>query len=121
MSKTVLVVDDENIIADISKRKLQEYGFEVMVAHNGEEALAQLGKKIPDLIVLDVQMPDMNGYTFMLEKDKIPAYVNIPVIVVTATHGTEPLFKRHHVSAYLMKPLKLQELLDKVAEVLGPA
>jgi len=118
MSKTVLIVDDEVLIVDISKRKLQEHGFEVMTALNGEEALAQLKIKIPDLIVLDVQMPDMNGYTFILEKNKVPAYVSIPVIMVTALIKTEEVFKHHGVLAYLIKPLKLQELVDKVVEVL---
>jgi len=121
MPKSILIVDDEVVIADISRRKLEERGYEAMVAHNGEEALGQLSVRMPDLIILDVQMPDMNGYTFMLEKDKNPAFVNIPVIVVTATHETEPLFKRHHVAAYLMKPMKLHDLVDKVVEILGPA
>ena len=119
MSKTVLIVDDEQIVVEIAKRKLQEFGYEVMTAYNGEEALAQLNQKVPDLILLDVQMPKMNGYTFIVEKNKTPAYVNIPVIVLTAYNEMEPLFKRYAVRAYLLKPLKLQELLDEVAKVVG--
>jgi chemosensory pili system protein ChpA (sensor histidine kinase/response regulator) len=121
MPKTVLVVDDESILVEISKRKLIERGFEVMTASDGEEALAQLEKKIPDLIILDIQMPHMNGYTFMMEKNKVPAYETIPVIVISSHNEMEPLFKRHNVRAYLLKPTKLQELLEKVTEVLGPA
>ncbi len=121
MGKTVLVVDDESIIIEIAKRKLEEFGFEVMTAHDGQEALACLKKKVPHLIILDVQMPEMDGYTFIIEKSKVPEYESIPVIVTTAHHEVEPLFKHHGIKAYLLKPLKLQELLDKVIEVLGPA
>ncbi len=117
--KTILVVDDELIIVEIAKRKLEENGFDVMTAHNGEEALERLKEKIPQLIILDVQMPKMDGYHFILEKSKVPAYEPIPVIVATAYTEMEPLFRRHAIKAYLLKPLRLQDLLTKVQEVLG--
>ena len=119
MPKTILVVDDEPVVVEIVKRKLQEVGYEAMTAYDGEQALAQLSKKVPDLILLDIQMPKMNGYTFIVEKSKAPAYVDIPVIVLTAYSEMEPLFKRHGVRSYLLKPLKLKELLDQVAQVVG--
>jgi CheY-like chemotaxis protein len=121
MPKVILVVDDESIVVEISKRKLEERGYEVMTASNGQEALECLKSKIPDLILLDIQTPEMNGYTFIMEKSKIPEYVDIPVIVLTAYNEMEPLFQRHGVKAYLVKPLKLQDLVDKVAQVVGPA
>ncbi len=119
MPKCILVVDDEPIVVEISKRKLEEKGYEIMTAQNGLEALAALQKRIPDLILLDIQMPKMNGYTFMMEKIKISEYSKIPVIILTAYGEMGPLFKRHGIKAYLLKPLKLQELLDKVKEILG--
>ncbi len=118
MPKTILVVDDEPVIVEITKRKLQEQGYEVMTAGNGEEALTQLGQKVPDLIILDIQMPKMNGYTFMIEKSKFPKMVNIPVIVLTAYNEMEPLFRRHGIKSYILKPLNLQELLDKITEII---
>ena len=119
MSKTILVVDDELVVIEIAKRKLQELGYEVITATDGEEAMVCLKQKIPDLTLLDIQMPKMNGYTFIVEKSRIPAYAGIPVIVLTAYNEMEPLFKRHGVRAYLLKPLKLQELLDEVTKVVG--
>ncbi len=119
MSKCLLFVDDELTVADIAKRKLEDLGYEVMTAQDGEEALEVLKKRIPDLILLDIQMPKMNGYTFLIEKAKVPEYDSIPVVVLTAYGEMEPLFKRHRVKAYLLKPLKLQELLDKVQSILG--
>ena len=52
MAKTILVVDDETVIVEITRRKLQEMGFEVTTAYNGEDALARLKEKVPDLIIL---------------------------------------------------------------------
>ena len=119
MPKSILVVEDETVVAEISKRKLEERGFEVQTASNGHEAFKALKLKIVDLIILDVQMPDMNGYTFVVEKDKIPQYANIPVVVITAYHEMEPLFKLHRIKEYLLKPLKLHDLIDKVIEIIG--
>jgi CheY-like chemotaxis protein len=119
MPKSILVVDDELVVLEISKRKLEGRGYEVRTAESGDEALLCLKAKIPDLILLDVQMPQMNGYTFIMEKNKIPKYANIPVVVLTAYNDMEPLFKRHGVKAYLLKPLKLQDVIDKVVEIVG--
>lgn len=119
MPKSILVVDDEPIVVEIAKRKLEERGYEVITAQDGIEALEALKKKIPNMILLDIQMPRMNGYAFIMEKVKVPEYLPIPVIVLTAYAEMEPLFKRHGVKAYLLKPLKLQELLDKVQAIVG--
>ena len=121
MPKTILVIDDELVIVEITKHRLQENGYEVMTASDGEEAFVQLNKKIPDLIILDVQMPKMNGYTFIMEKSKSVKFADIPVIVLTSYNAMEPLFKRHGIKDYLLKPMKLQKLLDKVTEFAGPA
>jgi CheY-like chemotaxis protein len=122
MPKTVLLVDDEVIVVDIAKRRLDQLGYNVLAAHDGEEAIRLLQTAKPDLIVLDVQMPKMNGYTFLTELRKNPneALAATPVIIVTAYAETNPIFNRHGVIAYLLKPLKLQELLDKVQTILGP-
>jgi len=119
MPKSILVVDDENIVVEIAKRRLEERGFQVQTAFNGAEALERLKEKVPDLIVLDVQMPEMNGYTFLMEKNKTPEHVDIPVIVLSAYAETEALLRRHRIKDYLLKPLKLQDLIAKVVEVIG--
>jgi CheY-like chemotaxis protein len=64
-------------------------------------------------------MPHMNGYTFIMEKNKVPEYAHIPVVVLTAYDDMEALFKRHGIKAYLQKPLKLQDLIDKVVGIVG--
>jgi CheY-like chemotaxis protein len=119
MPKSILVVDDEPVVLEITKRKLEESGYEVHIAADGNEAFLRLKSKISDLILLDIQMPRMNGYTFIMEKNKIPEYANIPVVVLTACDDLEPLFKRHGIKAYLQKPLKLQDVIDKVVAIVG--
>ncbi|MBF0490310.1 MAG: response regulator [Candidatus Omnitrophica bacterium] len=119
MPKSILVVDDELVVLEIAKRRIEDRGYEVLTATNGIEALDVLKKKIPNLILLDIQMPQMNGYTFVIEKSKDPQLASIPVIVLTAYGEMEPLFKRHGIREYLLKPLKLEEVLDKVDALVG--
>ena len=119
MPKTILIVDDEEIVVDITKRKLTQEGFLVIGVGDGEQALQVLREGPVDLIVLDVEMPNMNGYTFMAERQKIPGALDAPVIVLTAYDSMEPIFKRHGISAYLNKPVSFQDLLTKIKEVLA--
>ena len=119
MAKKILVIDDDLTNVKVVQMRLEASGFQVVIAADGDEGLLKAKMEKPDLIVLDIQMPRMNGYTFMMEKDKYPEYVSIPVIVLTAYGEMEPVFKRHGIKAYLLKPLKLQELLDKVQETIG--
>ena len=119
MPKTILVVDDEPVIVEIGRRKLTEIGYKVLTARDGVEALRELKTGKPDLVLLDIQMPNMNGYTFMMEKNKLPEFAKTPIIVLTAYSEMEPLFKRHGAIAYLLKPLKLQDILDRVKATIG--
>ena len=67
--------------------------------------------------MLDVQMPKMDGYTFIMKKNSDPAFANIPVVVLSSLGTTAPMFKRHGVKAYLIKPLNTQELIDKIQAI----
>jgi CheY-like chemotaxis protein len=117
MAKCILVVDDDRVNTELVKRTLQGSGYEVMTAQDGLEALDGLKTKIPDLILLDVQMPKMDGYAFIMKKTSDPALAKIPVIVLSALGKTEPMFKRHGVKAYLLKPINTQDLLDKIGSI----
>lgn len=123
MSKTVMIVDDESVVVDIAKRKLESLGFKAVVAYDGQEAMDRLNTERPDLIILDVQMPRMNGYTFLTELRKHPnsTVAATPVVVVTAYADNNPIFTRHGIKAYLLKPLKLEKLIEKVQELVGAA
>ncbi|MFH0753472.1 MAG: response regulator [Candidatus Omnitrophota bacterium] len=119
MLKTILIVDDETVVVDISKRRLMQKGYAVLCAHNGEEALEVLRNGKVDLIVLDVEMPGMNGYTFMSERKNIPDAADVPVLVVTAYPNMEPIFQRQGIKMYLLKPLQFSEFTAKIKEIIG--
>ena len=119
MPKSILLVDDEEMIIDITKRKLVQEGFLVIGVKNGEEAIKALTQGMVDLIILDVEMPKMNGYAFLTERKKIPGAEAIPVLILTAYPSMEPIFRRNGVRDYLTKPLHFQELLAKVQEILA--
>jgi CheY-like chemotaxis protein len=119
MAKCILIVDDDRLSVELSKKTLVGKGYEVLTAGDGQAALDVISKKVPDLILLDVQMPVMDGYAFIMKKTADPAIAKIPVIVLSAQGKTEPLFKRHGVKSYLLKPLNTQDLLDKIQAIIG--
>ena len=121
MPKKILVIEDEPVSMQITTRKLQDNGYAVTAAADGEDAIALLKTNIFDLIFLDIQMPRMNGYTFIgeLRKHANPEVAKIPVVVLTAHDKMEPIFKRHGVKGYILKPLKIDELLNIAKEIMG--
>lgn len=114
MAKCILTVDDDPVVQELVKRTLARNGYETLSATNGEDALELLKTKRPDLILLDVQMPKMDGYAFIIDKSKLPDVSTIPIIVLTSFKETEPLFKRHGVKAYLLKPIDIKDMLTKI-------
>jgi len=118
MPKCVLLVDDDRLVKDLMQHALKNIGYEVISADDGLEALEILQQKKPDLILLDVQMPRMDGYTFIMKKTADPAIAHIPVIVLTSLGKTEPLFKRHGIKAYLVKPINTHDLMEKVQSII---
>lgn len=101
-------------------RILLEYEhFEVVVASDGQAALEALDQKPPDLILLDLMMPQMDGLTFIAELKKRGLRPTLPVIVLTADIYARPLIERMEVDVWLMKPFHLTDLLRKIKDVLG--
>jgi len=114
MAKKILLIDDDPTLVKIVEPFLQSHGYAVSVAYDGEEGIAQAKKSAPDLIVLDVQMPRMNGYTFVFELKKIPNSNSIPIIVLTSKEGMAEIFKVEGVKEYLNKPVKPEVLLEAI-------
>ena len=81
--KYILVVEDDVFLAKIYKTKLSKEGFELSLAHDGEEALAQIKQKRPDLILLDLMMPKKDGFEVMEELAKDPECKKIPIIILS--------------------------------------
>lgn len=101
-------------------RILLEYEhFEVIVASNGRAALDCLDRTPPDLILLDLMMPQMDGLAFMEELTRRGLRASLPVIVLTADIYAKPLIERMDVNGWLIKPFHLTDLLRKIKELLA--
>jgi DNA-binding response OmpR family regulator len=114
MAKKIFVLDDDKTLTKILQAFLQENGYEVTVSNDGEDALAKIEHNRPDLLVLDVVMPGMNGYAFLFEMRKFEFGVAIPVIVLTCKEEMADIFKVEGVKEYLIKPFPNKDLLDKI-------
>ena len=113
----VLVVDDEPAIVRLVRAKLQADGYGVMTASRGEEAITALDDERPDLIILDLMMPGMDGYETLR---RIRSTTQVPVIMLTARAGDADRLKGFQVGAddYVTKPFNPDELAARVAAVL---
>jgi len=116
--KHILVVDDEDNILTLFEDELTDAGYRVSTADTGEQALDLIEEDVPDLVVLDIRMPDMHGLE-VLERIRIK-HRDLPVILCTAVHGLKNDYAvwDARVSAYLTKPIDLDDLVYKVQEVL---
>jgi len=117
--KTVLVVDDEPIVRATVKRALGEE-FIIMEASNGEMAVDMARRKKPDVVLMDVRMPQMDGYTACCRIKEDPYTSFIPVIMLTALDFVESLEKSVDLGAdgYIVKPFRKQELRARVRAIL---
>lgn len=116
----ILVVDDEPDILKLIKVNLEIEGFEVFTAESGWDGIEVVKKNEIDVIILDVMMPDINGYQVCqyLKEDK--AYKDIPIIILTAKVRKSDQFwsKKIGASLYLTKPFEPTYLVEKVREIL---
>lgn len=121
MSKRLLVVDDEpNLLAAIAA-VLRGEGFEISTARNGKDALLQIAKSLPDLIVSDVRMPVMDGYKLARQLRAAPHTKLIPIVFLTAKGETEDRIEgfRSGVDVYLTKPFEPDELIAVIHNILN--
>ena len=120
-SKHILVVDDDKQILKQMEKQLKEKGFEVSTAVNGKEALKQIEKEAPDVITLDVMMPEMDGYETCYHLKENPQTSNIPVIMVTSRGKMKAKLASFSFGAdfYIAKPFEIEELLGLVKKALA--
>ncbi len=118
----ILLVDDDKGIVEVIKNVLVGQNYEVITAYDGKEGLQKVENENPDLIVLDVRMPSMNGYEFirtLREKRNIAGKSMLPVIVLTAKEKMEEVFKLEGAKGYLVKPVDPILLTKKIEECLA--
>jgi two-component system, chemotaxis family, chemotaxis protein CheY len=117
----VLVVEDDPGTQTLLRKQLGAKGFDVQIATNGFDALMQLEKSTPDLILCDVNMPELDGIGFVRAIKAKNETRKIPVIFLTASNDPRHMVDGINVGArfYLTKPFDLNELLWKINRVLG--
>ncbi|NWF63395.1 MAG: response regulator transcription factor [Chloroflexi bacterium] len=120
MPQTILIVDDEKRMVSLLKSYLEQEGYCVLTAYNGREALETAGRENPDLVALDIMMPEMNGYEFMRA---YRAERDTPIIMLTAKVEDEDKIIGLELGAddYVTKPFKPRELMARVRNVLRRA
>jgi len=116
--KRILVVDDEPELLKAIEIILERDGYEVIAANDGLEGLARARKEEPDLIILDITMAQMDGYTMLRELKQKETTKSIPVIVVTAHTGMKELFSVEGIKDYIVKPYDTMDLTLRVSRAL---
>ncbi len=120
MTKQILVIEDQEDNRAILRDLLNSVGFEVIEAVNGEDGVAMAASERPDLILMDIQLPIIDGYEATRRIKGDPALEQIPIIAVTsyALSGDEDKAKLAGCDAYISKPYSPRDLLAKVQEFL---
>lgn len=120
MEKKILIVEDEEVIAKMLKDRLQTLGFAVAIEVDGLQGLKRAREWNPDLIILDIMLPEMDGYRVarLLKYDE--TYKHIPIIMLTAR--TQPADRQKGMAAgadlYITKPFEADDLIKKIKELL---
>lgn len=119
----VLVVDDEQSIAEFLSDALKESGFEVASVLNGKQAIVQVGKERPDLILLDIAMPELDGFETCIALRKSRENQDLPIIMLTGQEEDSAIISSLECGAddYLTKPFDNDELFKKIHSVLAKA
>ncbi len=124
--KRILVVDDEPDFAGIVQTNLEKEGFAVEVAYNGIEGLEMVKANPPDAIVLDIMMPEMDGYKVCKELKADEKYADIPVILLTAVASHVTTTRYSHADGmsteaddYIAKPASAEEITESIKRLLG--
>jgi CheY-like chemotaxis protein len=110
---TILVVDDDTPIRSLLRQELTEAGYQVKEAANGKAALDMVRLHKPDLIILDVMMPEINGFDVAAVLKNDPATMDIPIIILSIVQDKERGFKIG-VDRYLTKPINTEQLFHEV-------
>lgn len=115
--KKILVVDDEVMLVDLLKIRLEDNGYDVDSANDGFEGLSVAEATRPDLIILDINMEGMDGYTMLKEVRKNDQIKDTNIIMLTASGKNRELFEKEGISDYITKPFDTEDFLSRVDKV----
>lgn len=119
MPRKILAVDDEKNIVKLVQMNLERHGFQVITAYDGKEALQKIASEHPDLVILDVMMPYMDGFEVLQTMRRNAGTRDIPVIMLTAKSQDQDVFRgwQSGVDLYLTKPFNPNELVSFVKRI----
>ncbi|HEY0333546.1 MAG TPA: Hpt domain-containing protein [Stenotrophomonas sp.] len=119
----VMVVDDSLTMRKVTGRVLERHNFEVITARDGVEALEQLEEKVPDLMLLDIEMPRMDGYELATAMRADPRFKDVPIVMITSRSGDKHRQRAFEIGVqrYLGKPYQELDLMRNVYDLLGIA
>ena len=123
VAKTVLIVEDEEAVRELEKFILEQVGYDVMEARDGLEGLTKAEFRKPDIILLDLMMPDVSGGRMFDEMKRHPATAGIPIVVVTGKPDAHQIFDEQiGPDNVIMKPFEAETLLSRIqAHIGGPS
>ena len=120
MAKTILIVEDEEAVRELEKFILEQSGYDVMEARDGLEGLAKAEFRKPDLILLDLMMPDVSGGRMFDEMKRHPTTSGIPIVVVTGKPDAHEMFDEEiGPDNVIMKPFEADTLLGRIKAHIG--
>lgn len=122
MSKAkVLIVDDEPFNIEVLEQALDGTEYQVVTASNGQEAWTKIQSEEPDLILLDLMMPIMDGFAVLAKVKDDPMLRGIPIIIVSAEHDSKSVVRgiKQGAEDYLTKPVNTAQFVQKVKDFLG--
>ena len=114
----ILFIDDDEDFLQLLTLDFQKNGYQVVTALNGEEGLEKVKKENPGVIVLDIKMPKMDGYTFVRRIKKEPDAKEIPIIILTAYEPMKDMFQLEGVSEYFVKSADMAGLASAIEKYL---
>ncbi|WP_140630779.1 response regulator transcription factor [Methylibium rhizosphaerae] len=119
--KTILIADDEPNIVISLEYMLQQSGYDVMVAHDGQEAVEAIARRVPDLLLLDIMMPRLSGYDVCQRIRESEAWRDIRIVMLSAKGREVEIAKGLALGAdaYVTKPFSTRELLTQIHALLG--
>ena len=117
----VLIVDDEPFNVDYLQQELEDCDYQIIAAFNGKEALDKIRKEQPDLVLLDLMMPILDGFAVLSEVKSDNVLRDIPIIIVSAASDSKSIVKgiKQGAEDYLTKPVDASLLLQKLKEYVG--
>lgn len=120
MKQRILLVEDEKDLNNAIRMNLEYEGYEVIAAYSGEEALAKIAKTNPDLVVLDIMMPNIDGWEVLSHIRSDPKTADIPVIILTAKTEEISILFGYNLGTddYITKPFSMKQLVARISAVL---